>query len=219
MRPTRPAEGCRGGLRLPRLWRPPAAPSHPGRRRPKINDALLLWRPGLWGSRQASPDPHGLKDASSDPAQLTGWWRRWPQANIGLVTGELADSWTSTAGRMALRRLAADHDLRLEGPLAETGHWLASLPRPYRQRDHRAGHQHAGHRRRRGLRWGRSVSGSGGEESLEEQTVTLEGGAQVLGGDVVSLVPLALQPAALVGKGFGQVLHEFGHEPVGLGDR
>jgi hypothetical protein len=44
------------------------------------------------------------------------------------------------------------------------------------------------------------VSGSGGEESLEEQTVTLEGGAQVLGGDVASLVPLALQPAALVGK-------------------
>lgn len=77
--------------------------------------------PACWGSRQASPDPHGLKDASSDPAQLTGWWRRWPQANIGLVTGELADSWTSTAGRMALRRLAADHDLRLEGPLAETG--------------------------------------------------------------------------------------------------
>src|SRR5512132_356032 len=66
---------------------------------------------------------------------------------------------------------------------------------------------------------GRSVSGSGGEESLEEQAVTLEGGAQVLGGDVVSLVPLALQPAALVGKGFGQVLHELGHQPVGLRDR
>src|SRR5512133_4216338 len=74
-------------------------------------------------------------------------------------------------------------------------------------------------RRRGGLRWGRSVSGSGGEESPEEQAVPLEGGAQVLGGDVVSLVPLALQPAALVGKRFGQVLHEFGHQPVGLRDR
>jgi Bifunctional DNA primase/polymerase, N-terminal len=65
---------------------------------------------------------HGLKDASSDPAQLTGW-RRWPQANIGLVTGELADvlDVDGRPGRMALRRLAADHDLRLEGPLAETG--------------------------------------------------------------------------------------------------
>jgi hypothetical protein len=103
---------------------------------------------------------HGLKDASSDPAQLTGW-RRWPQANIGLVTGELADvlDVDGRPGRMALRRLAADHDLRLEGPLAETRQWLASLPRPNRQRDHRVGHQPAGHRRRRGLRWGRSVTG------------------------------------------------------------
>ena len=96
--------------------------------------------------------PHGLKDASSDPAQLTGWWRRWPQANIGLVTGELADvlDVDGRPGRMALRRLATDHDLRLEGPLAETGHWLASLPRPYRQGDHRAGHRHAGLTQARG---------------------------------------------------------------------
>jgi hypothetical protein len=71
----------------------------------------------------------------------------------------------------------------------------------------------------RRLRCGWSVSGSGGEESLEERTVTLEGGALVLGGDVGSLVPLALQPAALVGKRFGQVLHELGHERVGLLDR
>jgi Bifunctional DNA primase/polymerase, N-terminal len=77
--------------------------------------------------------PHGLKDASSDPAQLTGWWRRWPQANIGLVTGELVDvlDFDGRPGRMALRRLAADHDLSLEGPLAETGigwHLYLTLP-------------------------------------------------------------------------------------------
>ena len=50
-------------------------------------------------------------------------WRRWPQANIGLVTGELADvlDIDGPAGRTALRRLTADHDLGLEGPLAETG--------------------------------------------------------------------------------------------------
>jgi hypothetical protein len=122
MRPTRPAEGCRGGLRLPRLWRPPAAPSHPGKRRPGINDALLLWRPGLWGSRQASPDPHGLKDASSDPAQLTGWWRRWPQANIGLVTGELTDV-LDVDGRPAGWRCAA-------WPLTMTCAWRGRWPRP-----------------------------------------------------------------------------------------
>jgi hypothetical protein len=31
--------------------------------------------------------PHGLKDASRDPAVIRDWWRRGPQANIGIVTG------------------------------------------------------------------------------------------------------------------------------------
>jgi len=67
--------------------------------------------------------PHGLKDATSDPAQLGRWWRRWPQANIGLVTGEVADvlDIDGPAGRAALRRFAADHDLRLDGPVVQTG--------------------------------------------------------------------------------------------------
>jgi Bifunctional DNA primase/polymerase, N-terminal len=30
--------------------------------------------------------PHGLIDATRDPAQLGWWWRRWPNANIGLLT-------------------------------------------------------------------------------------------------------------------------------------
>ena len=66
---------------------------------------------------------HGLNDATSDPAKLTRWWRRWPQANIGLVTGEVADvlDIDGPAGRAALRRFAAAHDLRLEGPLVRTG--------------------------------------------------------------------------------------------------
>jgi bifunctional DNA primase/polymerase-like protein len=66
---------------------------------------------------------HGLKDATRDSVQLAQWWRRWPQANIGLVTGELADvlDIDGPAGRAALRRHVAGHDLRLEGPLAQTG--------------------------------------------------------------------------------------------------
>ena len=31
---------------------------------------------------------HGYKDASKDPAQIEAWWNRWPNANIGLPTGE-----------------------------------------------------------------------------------------------------------------------------------
>jgi hypothetical protein len=31
--------------------------------------------------------PHGLKEASRDPAVIRDWWRREPKANIGIVTG------------------------------------------------------------------------------------------------------------------------------------
>jgi len=30
---------------------------------------------------------HGLKDATIDEATIFGWWRRWPGANVGIVTG------------------------------------------------------------------------------------------------------------------------------------
>jgi Bifunctional DNA primase/polymerase, N-terminal len=66
---------------------------------------------------------NGLHDATRNPAQIAAWWRRWPQANIGLVTGELADvlDVDGPAGRAALRRWATQHDLELEGPLVRTG--------------------------------------------------------------------------------------------------
>lgn len=30
---------------------------------------------------------HGFTEASSDPERVAGWWRRWPDANVGLPTG------------------------------------------------------------------------------------------------------------------------------------
>ena len=30
---------------------------------------------------------HGFKDATTDPAYIRAWWRRWPDANIGIATG------------------------------------------------------------------------------------------------------------------------------------
>jgi hypothetical protein len=33
----------------------------------------------------------GLTDASTDPRRIEMWWARWPEANIGLRTGELMD--------------------------------------------------------------------------------------------------------------------------------
>lgn len=31
---------------------------------------------------------HGFKDATTDLAQVQAWWQRWPDANIGIPTGE-----------------------------------------------------------------------------------------------------------------------------------
>lgn len=33
---------------------------------------------------------HGLKDASTDPKVICGWWNKWPNANIGIVTGKIS---------------------------------------------------------------------------------------------------------------------------------
>jgi hypothetical protein len=75
---------------------------------------------------------NGLHDATTDPTQLARWWQRWPRANIGLVTGELADvlDVDGPAGRVELRRWATQPEPRLEGPLVRTGsgwhHYLAA---------------------------------------------------------------------------------------------
>src|SRR6266511_4361650 len=78
---------------------------------------------------------HGLHDATADPARVAAWWRRWPQANIGLATGdrfEVLDV-DGPAGLRALRQLA-EGGLSLPGPLVRTGgagwhHYLAPLGR------------------------------------------------------------------------------------------
>jgi hypothetical protein len=74
---------------------------------------------------------HGTKDATCDPAQLQRWWRRWPQANLGLATGVIFDALDidGPAGLAALRQLQQAAGLRLPGPLVATGgggwhHWF-----------------------------------------------------------------------------------------------
>lgn len=38
-------------------------------------------------ARKAPLTDHGFKDASPDPEQISAWWTRWPNANIGVPTG------------------------------------------------------------------------------------------------------------------------------------
>jgi hypothetical protein len=75
---------------------------------------------------------HGVKEASTDPDRLGRWWRRWPQANVGLATGICFDALDidGRAGLAALQQLqAAAAGPWLPGPLVATGgggwhHWF-----------------------------------------------------------------------------------------------
>jgi Bifunctional DNA primase/polymerase, N-terminal len=89
---------------------------------------------------------HGVKEATSDPDRIGRWWRRWPQANLGLATGIVFDALDidGPAGLAALRQLAEAAGLRLPGPLVATGgggwhHWFTPTGlgnRPPRGLDH-----------------------------------------------------------------------------------
>ncbi len=57
---------------------------------------------------------HGLKEASADPAIIAGWWRRWPDANVGIATGAesglvVLDVDPKSGGPDSLRQLLEQH--------------------------------------------------------------------------------------------------------------
>jgi hypothetical protein len=45
-------------------------------------------KPGCTSPAKHPRTKNGLHDASSDPAQVMAWWSQWPDANIGLRTGD-----------------------------------------------------------------------------------------------------------------------------------
>jgi hypothetical protein len=67
--------------------------------------------------------PHGLKDASSDPVTVAEWWRRWPNANIGLRTGIGFDvlDLDGEDGLAWLAEMEAIHGSMPDGLRAKTG--------------------------------------------------------------------------------------------------
>jgi Bifunctional DNA primase/polymerase, N-terminal len=62
---------------------------------------------------------HGVKEATTEADRIGCWWRRWPQANIGLATGVVFDALDidGPAGLTALRQLLGAAGQRLPGPL------------------------------------------------------------------------------------------------------
>jgi hypothetical protein len=79
---------------------------------------------------QACPDPgkhprlHGWQRlASTDPATVGAWWRRWPQANLALITGRRFDvlDLDGEQGEEALRTLLSIAPTEHPGPVARTG--------------------------------------------------------------------------------------------------
>lgn len=107
---------------------------------------------GKDGCVQAGKHPrtaHGLKDATTDPDAIRGWWRKWPNANVGVATGPAAGVWMlgpdGPEGLADLSRLESEH-----GPLPPTcrsrsgsggGHlifaWPADGPAVSNRRNHR----------------------------------------------------------------------------------
>jgi hypothetical protein len=61
--------------------------------------------------------------AAADPAVVGGWWRRWPDANLGLVTGRRFDvlDLDGEQGVEALRAATSIAPLEHRGPVARTG--------------------------------------------------------------------------------------------------
>ena len=80
------------------------------------------WRVFPLDGKVPYANTHGLLEATVDAAQLDAWWKRWPAANIGIRTGELAGAGSG----IWVLDLDADTD-------AEERVELAAAGRPYRE--------------------------------------------------------------------------------------
>jgi hypothetical protein len=69
--------------------------------------------------------PHGLREATTNRAQILAWWAQQPQANVGLATGHRFDvlDLDGLAGVAALRAFADQHGITLpaSGPVVQSG--------------------------------------------------------------------------------------------------
>lgn len=89
-------------------------------------EAALLYASRGWqvfpvGSGKSKKEPftkNGLHDATTDPAVIRAWWKKWPAANVGIRTG--------AASRLAVLDLDAK-DIPLEVLMAECERLAGSM--------------------------------------------------------------------------------------------
>jgi len=66
-----------------------------------------------------------VKDASTDPETIRGWWDQWPNANVGIATGECSGmdalDVDGDIGAATVARLCGEHGELPAGPKARTG--------------------------------------------------------------------------------------------------
>jgi hypothetical protein len=72
------------------------------------------------GGNKAPLTPNGVKDATTEPSTIRTWWANWPDANVGIATGQasglaVVDVDPRNGGDESLRDLEARH-----GPLPAT---------------------------------------------------------------------------------------------------
>ena len=68
---------------------------------------------------------HGLNDGSKDPKQIARWWEKWPDANLGILTGQesglLVLDVDGMDGKASLQTLTAAHGSLPKTLCAKTG--------------------------------------------------------------------------------------------------
>jgi hypothetical protein len=101
----------------------PVLPVHTPTIRPGLEVSCSCGDPACGSIGKHPITQHGLNDASTNREQVQWWWRRFPQANIGLATGHLFDvlDVDGPAGERSMARLSARHPFGPPGPLVRTG--------------------------------------------------------------------------------------------------
>lgn len=102
---------------------------------------LPLWGPSVRGARCGCGNdscsnalkhpigelvPHGCHDATTDPAVIESWWAKFPEANIGIATGQESGVWALDVdprhgGDVTLDTLEAKHGRLPSSLRARTG--------------------------------------------------------------------------------------------------